>query len=192
MLHSIFDHFGSLFQSKNGYREWFRHSRKFAFYDGYAVCIDRIIRECWGECVRGLKVFVIFLKLSISFQLSNTLRCLSVMTSFLMLAALTFKPLMPPKPNRNEGHEESCVEKIIHLDNWRNKKYVIWALAIPSALFGYFVPYVHIVQYVKDILPKNDGSQLVMCIGITSGLGRIIFGKIADFPWVNRILLQQV
>jgi hypothetical protein len=32
------------------------------------------------------------------------------------------------------------------VDNWKNKKYVVWALAIPSALFGYFVPYVHIVS----------------------------------------------
>ena len=34
----------------------------------------------------------------------------------------------------------------MNVSNWRNSKYVIWALAVPSALFGYFVPYVHIVR----------------------------------------------
>jgi len=71
-------------------------------------------------------------------------------------------------------------------------KYVIWALAIPSALFGYFVPYVHIVQHVKDVLPEENGGILVTCIAATSGIGRLIFGKVADLPNVNRILLQQI
>ncbi|KAI4494329.1 hypothetical protein M0802_009012 [Mischocyttarus mexicanus] len=38
----------------------------------------------------------------------------------------------------------------------------------------------------------SDGKLPVMCIGITSGIGRLIFGYIADLPKVNRILLQQI
>ncbi|XP_036150801.1 monocarboxylate transporter 10-like [Monomorium pharaonis] len=39
---------------------------------------------------------------------------------------------------------------------------------------------------------KDADSKLpVMCIGITSGIGRLIFGYIADLPKVNRIFLQQ-
>lgn len=69
----------------------------------------------------------------------------------------------------------------------------MWALVIPLSLFGYFVPYVHIAEFVKHNFPKDvDGKIPVMCIGITSGLGRLIFGYIADLPKVNRILLQQV
>lgn len=60
-----------------------------------------------------------------------------------MLASLTFKPLHPPpKPTSTAN----AVSQLINVDNWNNKKYVVWALAIPSALFGYFVPYVHIVS----------------------------------------------
>lgn len=44
-----------------------------------------------------------------------------------------------------------------------------------------------------DTTFKNaDGKLPVMCIGITSGIGRLFFGYIADFPKVDRILLQQV
>ena len=61
----------------------------------------------------------------------------------MMLASLTFKPLHPtPKPTSTAN----AVSQLINVDNWNNKKYVVWALAIPSALFGYFVPYVHIVS----------------------------------------------
>ena len=48
------------------------------------------------------------------------------------------------------------------------------------------------VQYVSDILPEYNGGILVTCIGITSGIGRLVFGKIADIKGVNRILLQQI
>ena len=45
---------------------------------------------------------------------------------------------------------------------------------------------------MSDILPEYNGGILVTCIGITSGIGRLAFGKIADIPGVNRILLQQI
>merc|ERR1712223_2240739 len=115
---------------------------------------------------------------------------LAALTSIQMMAALSFKPLMPPRDESEP--KKDCLHQIINVDNWKNMKYVIWALAIPSALFGYFVPYVHIVQHVKEVLPDKNGGILVTCIAATSGVGRLIFGKIADLPKVNRILLQQI
>jgi len=40
-------------------------------------------------------------------------------------------------------------KSVFNGDIWKNKRYVIWAIAIPMALFGYFVPYVHIVIISK-------------------------------------------
>ena len=61
-----------------------------------------------------------------------------------MMAALSFKPLMP----RQEEFEEKkdCLHQIINVDNWKNMKYVVWASAVALAQLGYFVPYVHIVR----------------------------------------------
>lgn len=56
----------------------------------------------------------------------------------------------------------------------------------------YFVPYVHIGKFVSMTFKDADSKLPVMCIGITSGIGRLVFGYIADLPKVNRILLQQV
>ena len=85
-------------------------------------------------------------------------------------------------------------EKLVYLDNWRNKRFVVWTLAVPLALFGYFVPYCHLVscssnisqvfkidifqpQFAKDIpLDADDvidgakASKLIMCIGVSSGV----------------------
>ncbi|KAK4310728.1 hypothetical protein Pmani_017715 [Petrolisthes manimaculis] len=160
-----------------------------------------------GFVTAGSSIFTIAMPFILPHLLDHglqiTFQVLTGFCAFLMVAALVFKPLMPhlPPPQRElEEARSGCAGRcrgfwrgIINFEIWRNKRYVIWALAIPSALFGYFVPYVHLVKYVRDVLGQDANSQmLVVCIGATSGLGRIIFGLIADRPWVNRILLQQV
>lgn len=55
------------------------------------------------------------------------------------------------------------------------------------------MPYVHVGNFVKtNFGEETDKKMPIMCIGITSGIGRLVFGYIADRPKVNRILLQQV
>ena len=75
--------------------------------------------------------------------MSHTLQVLSGLIASLMICSLSFKDLMP-KPVTED--KVGCIAKLVHVDNWKNMKYVIWAVSVPSALFGYFVPYVHIVR----------------------------------------------
>ena len=122
----------------------------------------------------------------------------------LMLASLSFRPIIVKQTKRDETNDDgvslsgkcySFWSEIVYFDNWKNRKYVIWALAVPSALFGYFVPYFHLVAYVqsiKDVIGEHSGEVLVTCIAATSGIGRIIFGKVADHSRVNPIFLQQI
>lgn len=159
-----------------------------------------------GIVTAGSSVFTMVMPLLLTYlldtiDLSATLQILSLMMGFLMLCALTFRPLIVQhqRISENEAHssEESlqdtgCCGKFLVTSIWKNKKYLLWVFAIPTALFGYFVPYVHLVQHVKDTLPSANGEVLVTCIGLTSGVGRIFFGKLADFPAVNRIMLQQI
>lgn len=48
------------------------------------------------------------------------------------------------------------------------------------------------MKVVEDRFPKDDGKILVTCIGISSGIGRLISGPISDFKKVDRIVIQQV
>ncbi|KAJ8964456.1 hypothetical protein NQ317_016640 [Molorchus minor] len=75
----------------------------------------------------------------------------------------------------------------------KNAKYVVWTTVIAISLFGYFVPYVYMSKFVEKEFSKDSDTKLpILCIGITSGVGRLIFGYIADLPKVNRIYLQQL
>ncbi|XP_045111368.1 monocarboxylate transporter 10-like isoform X3 [Portunus trituberculatus] len=157
-----------------------------------------------GFVTAGSSIFTIGMPFLLSYVLEmgvqTTFQMLAGLTSFLMFAALIFKPLMPILPQSRPQYDNSCQgrcksfwSRIINFEIWQNKRYVIWALAIPSALFGYFVPYIHLVAYVKEVLGEDINSQLlVQCLGITSLVGRLVFGMVADRPSINRIFLQQV
>ena len=63
-----------------------------------------------------------------------------------------FSPLNSKEPSPSESlaadnlNTGSLVERFIYVENWRNKRFIIWAMATPCALFGYFVPFVHLVS----------------------------------------------
>ena len=48
------------------------------------------------------------------------------------------------------------------------------------------------LPHAEKITPLENNTILLTCKGLASGLGSLFFGKIADLPWINRILLQQV
>lgn len=165
-----------------------------------------------GIVTAGSSLFTIGLSFINQYILENhgLLPCLQMfagLSSLLILCALTFIPVIPntipPVREKKMSRLMVVAEKLVYLDNWRNKRFVVWAFAIPLALFGYFVPYCHLPQFAKDIpLDQDDlingekASKLIMCIGVSSGLGRVASGFIADLPAVkrngNRIILQQI
>jgi len=157
-----------------------------------------------GFVTAGSSVFTIAMPYALDFllrtvKLEATMMCMSALIAVIMCCALLFKPLPGTAVTASEQsprfYKDSVwrrVKSAINTDIWRKKKYVIWALAVPSALFGYFVPYVHMLKLVEVNFKDADGKVLVTCLGITSGLGRLCFGRIADIRRVNRILLQQI
>jgi len=143
-----------------------------------------------GLVTAGSAVFTvimpILLKMLIDSKgIQSTLEYLSILMSVLMICALTFKE----NPSLKTSTESKNDDKVCL---WQNKLYLMWAIAIPVALFGYFVPFVHLVKYATDINSDYRGEILVTCIGAFSCLGRFITGPIADFSNVNRIVLQQI
>jgi len=165
-----------------------------------------------GLVTAGSSIFTIGLSFINQYILEThgLLCCLQMfagMSSILILCGLTFIPVLPktcpPVREKKMSKLFEVAEKLVYLDNWRNKRFVVWTLSVPLALFGYFVPYCHLPQFAKDIpLSADDivngekASKLIMCIGVSSGLGRVASGFIADLPKVksngNRIILQQV
>jgi len=50
----------------------------------------------------------------------------------------------------------------------------------------------HQVKYADDLgIPPSKGSWLVGILSITSTVGRVIFGKLCELPYVNKIYMYQ-
>lgn len=85
-----------------------------------------------------------------SVDLFNTLRVLCVLMFILFLAGFTYRPLVPNAKDKEGGKKGKFklppAKKICNFSVFKVLSYRIWALGIPAALFGYFVPYVHLVS----------------------------------------------
>uniref|UniRef100_A0A8C9EU23 Monocarboxylate transporter 10 n=1 Tax=Pavo cristatus TaxID=9049 RepID=A0A8C9EU23_PAVCR len=130
-----------------------------------------------------------------SVGLFNTLRVLCILMFILFLAGFTYKPLV--SNTKDEGEKKGKFrfppeKKIFNFSVFKVKSYLIWALGIPTALFGYFVPYVHLMKHVEDRFGDSVQEEvLLLCLGITSGIGRLIFGRVADYiPGAKKVYLQ--
>lgn len=82
--------------------------------------------------------------------------------------------------------------KYFNMQVFQKKTYRIWVCGIATAVWGYFVPYVHLVKFVEQRFKDNSGEWiLLVCIGAASGVGRLASGKIGDcIPGLKKIYLQ--
>lgn len=122
-----------------------------------------------GFVTAGSSVFTIIMPYALAFllkklKLEATMMCMSALIALIMACAMLFKPLpgssTPPPPDHSTRlYKHSVwrrVKSVINVDIWKKKKYVIWTLAVPSALFGYFVPYVHMVSHLPYVSKPVD------------------------------------
>ncbi|KAJ1058481.1 hypothetical protein K5549_008601 [Capra hircus] len=162
-----------------------------------------------GIVTAGSSIFTILLPfllrvLTDSVGLFHTLRVLCIFLFVLFLAGFTYRPLASSakdKDGTTKGGDRlslfsrrkfSPPKKIFNFAIFKVTAYAVWAVGIPLALFGYFVPYVHLMKHVNEKFQDEKNKEVVlMCIGITSGVGRLLFGRIADYvPGVKKIYLQ--
>ncbi|XP_072390634.1 monocarboxylate transporter 10 isoform X1 [Diabrotica undecimpunctata] len=148
-----------------------------------------------GFVTAGSSVFTIAMPYLIDVFLKNfgiewTLRFLALKSSFIMLFSFLFKPVNTTSSTKRK---QISFRSIFNLALLKNFRYVVWVSTIAFSLFGYFVPYVYMSKLVKEKFEDGSDTKLpIMCIGIASGIGRLIFGYIADLPNVNRIYMQQL
>ncbi|XP_072912022.1 monocarboxylate transporter 10 [Hemitrygon akajei] len=150
-----------------------------------------------GIVTAGSSVFTIVLPLLLKqllpkIGLSHTLRVISAFMFVLFLAGFTYKPFLPEgDKSKSSERKKLDLKKLFNMKIWKLLGYRIWAIGIPTALFGYFVPYVHLMKYVEETFELNNEEVLLMCIGITSGVGRLLFGRVADYlRGANKVFLQ--
>ncbi|XP_013366316.1 PREDICTED: monocarboxylate transporter 10 isoform X1 [Chinchilla lanigera] len=159
-----------------------------------------------GIVTAGSSLFTILLPLLLrvlidNTGLFNTLRVLCIFMFVLILAGFTYRPLdSNAKDKESESSRFSLFsrkkfsppKKVFNFSIFKVTAYAVWAVGIPLALFGYFVPYVHLIKHVNETFQGEENKEVVlMSIGITSGVGRLLFGRIADYvPGVKKVYLQ--
>lgn len=118
---------------------------------------------------------------------------LAIFVFGLVLCAATFKPFRNKPVNSKRGCKSLC-RIIFGAELWKRKPYKLWAICIPIAMFGYFVPYVHMKKYIEDLnfVDTINMNLPLQGIAITSAIGRLSFGCLSDKRWVNKIVLQQI
>ncbi|KAG7244173.1 hypothetical protein INR49_004246 [Caranx melampygus] len=103
-----------------------------------------------GIVTAGSSIFTIVLPFVLSGLLKkvgfhNTMRVLCIIMFVLMLAGFTYKPLLPSKSSNSQtGSRCPPISQIFNVNIWRSLGYRIWAFGIPAALYGYYVPYIHL------------------------------------------------
>lgn len=104
-----------------------------------------------GIVTAGSGIFTITLPFMLSallerVGLQNTLRVLCVLVFVLVLAGFTYRPLLPASKSTAAASSRTKARSLFNVNIWKSLGYRIWAFGIPAALYGYFVPYVHLVS----------------------------------------------
>uniref|UniRef100_A0A8C5MWR0 Monocarboxylate transporter 10 n=1 Tax=Leptobrachium leishanense TaxID=445787 RepID=A0A8C5MWR0_9ANUR len=155
-----------------------------------------------GSCVFTMCLPFILKTMGKSIGLAHTFRVLSALMFVQIFLSLTFKPLLHPPtdykekenvPGRNKGQQ--CLvhtQKYFNMQVFKKKTYRIWVCGIATTVLGYFVPYVHLMKFAKHRFKDNTEEWvLLVCIGATSGVGRLASGKIGDcIPGLKKVYLQ--
>ncbi|XP_077977769.1 monocarboxylate transporter 10-like [Glandiceps talaboti] len=145
-------------------------------------------------------IFPLLLELLVeTVGLWNTMRAISGFVFLLIPFALTFRPLIPAGVNQGPSSrikdQTACqhrVTKYLNVQIWKRKNYVIWSIAVPIAMLGYFVPFVHLINHERHVSPGVNGAILISCLSGTSLVGRLVFGRLADLKKFNPVVLQQI
>ncbi|XP_043913604.1 monocarboxylate transporter 8 [Protopterus annectens] len=134
--------------------------------------------------------------------LARIFQGLSILLLIQAFLALTYKPLLPVTRTEKSfpvkrSRRQQCLsqlKKYFTLGVFRNKIYRLWAFAVATAVLGYFVPYVHLMQFLKEqfkVEKLENEFVVLVCIGGASGLGRLVFGKVVDcIPGVKKVYMQ--
>lgn len=116
----------------------------------------------------------------------HTMRILGAFACVMIVAAFSYRA-PPVKSKMCKGEK-----KIIDLAVWKNKGFVVWALALGIFNLGYFIPFVYLPTHATyHEIPQSKASFLIGFLSVGSLAGRLLFGHVSDYRCVNRMYLYQ-
>ncbi|EDO47774.1 predicted protein, partial [Nematostella vectensis] len=191
---------GSLFKMYVTYSLLVATGSSFCYYVSILVLDEYFSKRLVaanGIALSGAGIGTIALTPLVSFLLQryewrNTMRVLSGISLVILLVCALMLFAVPAPIKIIDSPRFNPQKKTFDLGVFKNKAFVVWVLVQSLVLFGFYIPYVHLVRHGQDLdIHKSAGGILVGYMAISQTIGKIFFGRIADHPRVNRIYLDQ-
>ncbi|XP_050391773.1 monocarboxylate transporter 10 [Patella vulgata] len=124
----------------------------------------------------------------------NTFRIYAVACLFTSLFNFFVRPISNTKKTASETLRSSPLRRLIQeLALWKNRVFIVWSTGITLVMFGYYIPYVHLISFALDAgITPDQGSILIMVFGASTAIGRLTFGKIVQLGLLNRLHMHQL
>lgn len=131
------------------------------------------------------------------FGMRNTMRISAGMLSCVIVCAVVYRPINTGFLNAHKKPADEKKSKLAFLKSFmelfKNKAYILWCASLALWMLGYFVPFVHLVSLaIEEGIDPFKATLLIGIMSVGSTLGRLIFGRMADHPRVNRLYLYQI
>ncbi|KAL2099212.1 hypothetical protein ACEWY4_005692 [Coilia grayii] len=125
----------------------------------------------------------------------RSLRVFSTLLILCVISGFTYLPLNPKGYKRSvaDNLKTSPLRKfVVDLGLWKDRVFLIWVLANGLCKFGFFIPYVHLVKHAVQLdIPVHKATNIMLVLGLSSMISRVIFGKVCDSDKINRLYFNQ-
>ncbi|XP_064827792.1 monocarboxylate transporter 8-like isoform X1 [Oncorhynchus masou masou] len=140
------------------------------------------------------------LGLSTTFQILSALMLIQAALAFSFCSRLYHRNLPTntaqlSSTNLSSGWQQGltqtrryCNLGVFHLPNYR-----VWAFGVATAMLGNSVPYIYLMSFVEEQFVETPVKEwvLLVCIGVTSCVGHLLFGRVGDLlHGARKIYLQ--
>ncbi|PFX20668.1 Monocarboxylate transporter 10 [Stylophora pistillata] len=83
--------------------------------------------------------------------------------------------------------------EFLSLNPWKNKAFAVWAVSLSFIAFGNFIPFVFLISIANEIgIPSSKSALLLGYQAITQTAARIAFGRLVNYPRMNRVVSVQI
>ncbi|XP_053604996.1 monocarboxylate transporter 12 isoform X4 [Plodia interpunctella] len=88
---------------------------------------------------------------------------------------------------------KSALSSMLDVSLLKDPAFMLIGVSNMFGMAGLYVPFVYLVDAAKaNGIEQSQASFLISIIGITNTVGRIACGWVADFPWMDTLLLNNI
>ncbi|XP_031573787.1 monocarboxylate transporter 9-like [Actinia tenebrosa] len=141
-----------------------------------------------GAAVGALALAPLVQQLSSAFGTSNMFCFLGGLNALMIFSGLLYRPVHDEEKLQKLTYKRKFIDKSL----FRNKGYVIWMIALSTFMLVFMVPFVHLVKLTEDLkISKSKASLLAGFMAAGGLLGSLLFGKLSDHRYCNRLYVCQ-